>query len=779
VPRRLIRSASNYPRQNKVFAQALAGGFSAILVFSALWIGVVAGAGGNPAANLDQCANDPFPSLPTNGCAGVAGETGWVNGNLGASKSIYREGDSIAYRMRFSNLVTFGSDPSVIHHVVIEWDTTKAGKHAIDYLTTWNRTVANSNPCLGVTFATGTCTVGTPSDTEPIPGDPQVTGGAVGGQIPGLFTIWGGQITGISSASPYTHNGYAYPDGSGFTGDKTARLELNFTATVANPVLAWGGHIATRQDWPNASAIQISGSPYHMRLINLDGSGGNQDRSLSADAVVFPAKITVFKDANGSSATFTFNGTDFTPNPFTLTDSSTTTNPSKVSNDIISFGNHTVSESSALPGYALGSIVCSSDMTNTYTPTINAGGAGGSVSINVEEGENISCTFYNLLQTPSLTIDKTVSSVKNPDGTDDSDGKADQAGDVIHYSVLVTNTGNTTLTGVSVSDPLTNGNLDCDSGTAGQQKTGLTIAVGGSITCTGTYTVTQTDLNNNGGGDGDIDNTATADSDQTEPLTDSEAVPVVPAPSLSVSKVDDYDTGEKFENVGDVITYTIVVTNTGNTDLIGVDVTDDQVTNLDCDPDTAGNQTTGFTILVGGSLTCSASHTIDQDDLDAGSFYNQACADDGVGGAASDCDDVTTPGKNQPAIETADTLTPQDSITLSGLTGVTTDGDLYVELRIDEDCGEDLTPAYSKTWLDAGNGVYDTANTVAVSADATIRWCTSYSGDADNAARPLSDRDEVVTVDFFDPVLTGAAIGFAIPLLAWAVWGRRRRSITA
>jgi uncharacterized repeat protein (TIGR01451 family) len=33
-----------------------------------------------------------------------------------------------------------------------------------------------------------------------------------------------------------------------------------------------------------------------------------------------------------------------------------------------------------------------------------------------------------------------------------------------------------------------------------------------------------------------------------------------------------------------------------------------------------------------------------QADLDAGTFYNQACTDDGAGGAASQCDDVTTPG---------------------------------------------------------------------------------------------------------------------------------------
>jgi len=89
----------------------------------------------NPSADLDQCANDPFPSPSTDGCSASASD--WVNGNLGASKASYVEGDSIPYRLKFGNLSTSGS-----HNVIIEWDTTKGGIHALDYLTSYNRTVA-------------------------------------------------------------------------------------------------------------------------------------------------------------------------------------------------------------------------------------------------------------------------------------------------------------------------------------------------------------------------------------------------------------------------------------------------------------------------------------------------------------------------------------------------------------------------------------------------------------------------------------------------------------
>src|SRR5439155_18743184 len=154
---------------------------------------------------------------------------------------------------------------------------TKSDKHALDYITTVNQsvnqTVTPLNPCLGVSGCSAFTTFANPAD-------PQVTGDGVT-PIAGVFRLYGGTITSVSA--------YSYPNGTGFAGDKSARISITFTAGVANPVLAWGGHISTRVDWgTGGSAVAIPGSPYHTRLIGLDGSGGNQDRSLSADAVVFP-----------------------------------------------------------------------------------------------------------------------------------------------------------------------------------------------------------------------------------------------------------------------------------------------------------------------------------------------------------------------------------------------------------------------------------------------------------------------------------------------------------
>ena len=161
-------------------------------------------AGGNPSANLDQCGNGPL-SAPVP-CTGTA----WVNGNLNSSKSHYVEGDSIPYRMKFDNM-SLGS-----HTVTIEWDTTKASKHAIDYVTDWNASVHNANPCLGVSG----CVLATHDDFA-IPADPQVTGAGVT-PLSGSFSMWGGDITAASA--------YSYSNGSGFSGDKSASITLTFTS---------------------------------------------------------------------------------------------------------------------------------------------------------------------------------------------------------------------------------------------------------------------------------------------------------------------------------------------------------------------------------------------------------------------------------------------------------------------------------------------------------------------------------------------------------------------
>ena len=58
-------------------------------------------------------------------------------------------------------------------------------------------------------------------------------------------------------------------------------------------LLAWGGHLAQSRYWnlaaggPRDGAGEVSGAPWHMRTLQLDGSGNrNQDRSIQPSAIV-------------------------------------------------------------------------------------------------------------------------------------------------------------------------------------------------------------------------------------------------------------------------------------------------------------------------------------------------------------------------------------------------------------------------------------------------------------------------------------------------------------
>jgi len=606
-------------------------------------------------ADIDQCANDPAPSSPATGCA--TDDSEWVNGNLNASKSVFLEGDSIPYRIKFGDLAIGGTNT-----VTIEWDTTKASKHAIDYLTDWNESVLNANPCLGVAG----CVLGTHDDFA-IPADPQVTGAGVT-PLSGSFSMWGGDITAASA--------YSYSNGSGFSGDKSASITLTFTSNVDNPVLAWGGHIASRQDWGmNNSAVAITGSPYHTRLLDLNGSGGNQDRSLKEDAVIFPGSITIKKQATPEGSTqFSFTAGPAPLSNFNLVDDGTSAN-TKAFTGITNFQTYTVAES--LPnGWQLDNRSC--QVTSDNGGSQNTGSPSNGITINLKEGENVTCTFSNSeIPNPSLNVTKEA-----------AESSVDAAGDVIHYTIVVHNTGNTALTGVSVNDPLLS-NEDCD-GSAGAPfvNSGLSIPKGGSLTCTGMYTVTQADIDNNGGGDGDIDNTVTADSNETPPDTASAEVPIVRSAALDVTKT---AAEANVDAAGDVIHYTIKVTNTGNVTLTGVSIDDPLLSDEDCDGAFGAPYVkSGFTLAPAAQLTCTGTYTVTQADIDNN------------GGGDGDIDNTVTADSNETGPDTASAAVPiVYGPALNVVKTVTSvDGDNQAPFQVDA-AGDVIS--YSITVFNTGN----------------------------------------------------------------------------
>jgi hypothetical protein len=127
------------------------------------------------------------------------------------------------------------------------------------------------------------------SSSRAFPSDPyvanglSVNGAEVYSAASRRLTIWGGTITSITGP---VHSGSVNASSS-------ADFKVTFTANGPAVLLAWGGHIAQSRYWdlaaggPRDGAGEVSGSPWHMRTLNLDGSGArNQDRSISPSAIV-------------------------------------------------------------------------------------------------------------------------------------------------------------------------------------------------------------------------------------------------------------------------------------------------------------------------------------------------------------------------------------------------------------------------------------------------------------------------------------------------------------
>ncbi len=362
-------------------AQSISGGGKSIFKSEAL----------AAAASLEQCQNGGIGD-PIEPCSG----TNWVTGNVNQSKAHWREGDSVAYRQILSGF-TVGA---TVHTVTIGYDTTKGAKHAIDYLTSFDRTetlAMGNDPCSGVVG----CNLGT-FTTFAIPTDSNVTAGfdQIPGngdditQIPGVFTLFGGTITGVSA---YTLSG-------SFASDSHTSIVVSFTADSADMVLAWGGHIGTRADWgANNSAVFISGSPYHMSQDNCSFGCGAQNRALSASAVIAAGRIIIIKDSQPNSVlNFNFSTTNLGGTNFTLVDDGTNTQNQTPNappfNNIFAFGaanTITVTEA-ASPLWSIppGGITCVES-----GGTSNSSGNAGSrtATIIVEQGETVTCTFVNQL----------------------------------------------------------------------------------------------------------------------------------------------------------------------------------------------------------------------------------------------------------------------------------------------------------------------------------------------------------------------------------------------
>lgn len=277
---------------------------------------------------FDQCANN----TGTGPCT-------WTNGDLNASNSAYVEGDSTIQFVEFSGL-----SPNSAHTVTLQYGSTKSGKHAYDFLDTFNTSESFETFALVCSQNSVSGCPTSPESTQAMPMDTSGGSGGFDATYAGLhgtqtFDMAGGSF----SASPTT------PTLSGsLSSDSDVSYTLSFTVDSSgsmcsgtgnkvscNVVLAFGAHIASELDWGFGNgAGSIPGSPYHVRVTAFDGGSiGNRDNQMAASAVLPTPTVTTllssssitvggsvtdtasFSGANSPTGSVTFNvysGTDAT-----------------------------------------------------------------------------------------------------------------------------------------------------------------------------------------------------------------------------------------------------------------------------------------------------------------------------------------------------------------------------------------------------------------------------------------------------------------------------------
>ncbi len=214
-------------------------------------------------------------------------------------------------------------------------------------------------------------------------------------------------------------------------------------------------------------------------------------------------------------------------------------------------------------------------------------------------------------------------------------------GDTIEFTITVTNAGDFEATGVSFTDTLDSALIGSAGLTWSENSDSCSIA-GGVLTCEGitlaaanagttdqfSVTLTSSAITATNPVCGEYTNTAILTGDYADVASNSSTVSFSidcdPAYSIAKESALTSDTAPTGLSVGDTITYTIVLTNTGNEDLTGLLLNDVFEGAGSLTWVTPADGMTIPVIPVGGNTTLTATYIVLQPDVDAGEIENCA-----------------------------------------------------------------------------------------------------------------------------------------------------------
>ncbi|WP_281322054.1 DUF7507 domain-containing protein [Flavobacterium aestivum] len=265
------------------------------------------------------------------------------------------------------------------------------------------------------------------------------------------------------------------------------------------------------------------------------------------------------------------------------------------------------------------------------------------------------CTITPLTQTPKIALVKTNNIEVGPNGC-----AVLAVGDVVTYTFAVTNPGNVSLHNITVTDPHTG--LSAIALQSGDSNNNNILEVTETWIYKATYTVTQADIDNGSitnqaSVSGTAPNNATV-SDQSgdSPTGDNpNVIPICTNAGIRLVKTNDIEVGPNGCStlaVGDVVTYTFTVTNSGIVSLHNITVTDLHP-GLSAIALQSGDSNNNNILEVTETWIYKATYTVTQADIDNGSITNQAS----VSGTAPNDTVVSDQSGDSPAGDNPNVIT--------------------------------------------------------------------------------------------------------------------------